>query len=154
MEPNLPNWFIAFSTQRVIHKLLWVFLLLVVQSTINTPVSYSVTFLLPYQLYVPTLLIYLLYWLTDCVGFKALQTNQTKPTWPTYPTYFPDPPELPSHLSETEMSKVHRTAYTRLDFLAVALHDVKTLFGINGGPLEMAFHSPAQPQTITMESNV
>ena len=35
------------------------------------------------------------------------------------------------------MPKVHRTHHTRLDSLSVAPYDVKTLFGIDGGPLEM-----------------
>ena len=38
------------------------------------------------------------------------------------------------------MPNVHRTHHTRLDSLSVAPYDVKTLFGINDGPLEMAFH--------------
>ena len=37
------------------------------------------------------------------------------------------------------MPKVHRTRHTRLDSLSVAPYDVKTLFGINDGPPEMAF---------------
>ena len=35
------------------------------------------------------------------------------------------------------MLNVHRTHHTRLDSLSVAPYDVKTLFGIDGGPLEM-----------------
>ena len=38
------------------------------------------------------------------------------------------------------MPKVHRTHRTRLDSLSVAPYDVKTLFGIDGGPLKMALH--------------
>ena len=38
------------------------------------------------------------------------------------------------------MPKVHRTHHTRLDSLSVAPYDVKTLFGIDGGLLEMALH--------------
>ena len=43
------------------------------------------------------------------------------------------------------MPKVHRTHHTRLDSLSVAPYDVKTLFGIDGGPLEMVsdFFSPS-----------
>ena len=43
------------------------------------------------------------------------------------------------------MPKVHRTHRTRLDSLSVAPYDVKTLFGIDGGPLEMVsdFFSPS-----------
>ena len=33
------------------------------------------------------------------LDLEPSRPNQTKPTWPTYPTYFPDPPELPSHLT-------------------------------------------------------
>ena len=38
------------------------------------------------------------------------------------------------------MPKVHRTHHTRLDSLSVAPYDVKTLFGIDIGPLEMVLH--------------
>ena len=38
------------------------------------------------------------------------------------------------------MYKVHGTHHTRLDYVSVAPYDVKTLFGIDFGPLEMAFH--------------
>ena len=38
------------------------------------------------------------------------------------------------------MPKVHRTHHTRLDSLSVAQYDVRTLFGIDVGPLEMALH--------------
>ena len=38
------------------------------------------------------------------------------------------------------MPKVHRTHHTRLDSLSVGPYDVKTLFGINIGPLEMVLH--------------
>ena len=38
------------------------------------------------------------------------------------------------------MPKVHRTVNTQLDSISVALWDVLTLSGINGGPVEMAFH--------------
>ena len=36
------------------------------------------------------------------------------------------------------MPKVHRIHHTRLDSLSVALWGARTLFGIDGGPLEMA----------------
>ena len=38
------------------------------------------------------------------------------------------------------MPKVHGTHRTRLDSLSVAPYDVKTLFGIDIGPLEMVLH--------------
>ena len=38
------------------------------------------------------------------------------------------------------MPKVHRTHHTRLDSLSVAQYGVRTLFGIDVGPLEMALH--------------
>ena len=38
------------------------------------------------------------------------------------------------------MYKVHGTHHTRLDYVSVAPYDVKTLFRIDFGPLEMAFH--------------
>ena len=38
------------------------------------------------------------------------------------------------------MPKVHRTHHTRSDSLSVAPYDVKTLFGIDIGPLEMVLH--------------
>ena len=40
----------------------------------------------------------LTHWLT-VLNLEPSRLNQTKPTWPTYPTGFPDPPELPSHLT-------------------------------------------------------
>ena len=38
------------------------------------------------------------------------------------------------------MYKVHGTHHTRLDYVSVAQNTFKTLFGIDFGPLEMAFH--------------
>ena len=38
------------------------------------------------------------------------------------------------------MPKVHRTHHTRLDSLSVAQYGVRTLFGIDVGPLEMVLH--------------
>ena len=35
---------------------------------------------------------------------------------------------------------MHRTHHTRLDSLSVAQYDVRTLFGIDVGPVEMALH--------------
>ena len=36
------------------------------------------------------------------------------------------------------MPKVHRIHHTQLDSLSVALYGARTLFGTDGGPLEMA----------------
>ena len=33
------------------------------------------------------------------LDLEPSRPNQNKPTWPTYPTFFPDPHELPSHLT-------------------------------------------------------
>ena len=32
-------------------------------------------------------------------NLEPSRLKRTKPTWPIYPTYFPDPPELPIHLT-------------------------------------------------------
>ena len=49
------------------------------------------------------------------------------------------------------MPKVLGTHHTRLDYVSVAPYDVKTLFGIDFGPLEMAFHffSPTSAHIVT-----
>ena len=52
------------------------------------------------------------------------------------------------------MYKLHGTHHTRLDYVSVAPYDVKTLFGIDFGPLEMVFHLFSLPFFPSMAQKV